>query len=261
VSIEALNWALDHMARTDDMSTSTKVVLMLLANRADPETGACYPSVRYIMARSSLGDSTVRAACKELVRRNLLAIELRTKPDGTKTSNTYRMRLETPPPPAIGGYPPTIEGSHPQPLRVEPPMVEGHDTKDLDERMRQTLFADANGAWSEFWKAYPRKTAKQTALKAWRKVKATEIPAVMAALEQHKTSEQWIRGVIPHPATWIHQRRWEDETVRIGADLGQCMWNRDGSRDPTQLRCTGRGTQEDRGIIYCIKHQHLHRNR
>jgi len=127
------------------------------------------------------------------------------------------------------------------------------------DKESKTLFADANGAWSEFWKAYPRKTAKQTALKAWRKVKATEIPAVMAALETHKTSEQWLRGVIPHPATWIHQRRWEDETVSTLDDLGQCMWNKDGSRDPDKARCTGRGVEDDRGVIYCTKHQHLHR--
>jgi len=139
MSIEALNWALDHMARTDDMSTSTKVVLMLLANRADPETGACYPSVRYIMARSSLGESTVRAVCRELVRRNLLAIEPRAKPDGRQTSNTYRMRLETPPPPAVGGYPPDIGGGPssqwrgiPQPLEGPPPANGPHDTKEGD---------------------------------------------------------------------------------------------------------------------------------
>jgi len=131
-----------------------------------------------------------------------------------------------------------------------------HLDSDLDSD-KNTL----QGAWDEFWKAYPRKTAKQVALKAWKRVKADEVSTLMAALEKHKASEQWTRGVIPHPATWLHQRRWEDETVSTLDDLGQCMWNRDGTRDPDKLRCTGRGTQEDRGIIYCIKHQHLHRNR
>jgi hypothetical protein len=136
-----------------------------------------------------------------------------------------------------------------------------HSDTDSDTDRSTTLFAEANGAWDEFWKAYPRKTAKQVALKAWKRVKADEISALMAALEVHKGSEQWTRGVIPHPATWLHQRRWEDETVSTLDDLGQCMWNRDGNRDLDKPRCTSRGVQEDRGIIYCSKHQHLHRAR
>jgi uncharacterized protein YdaU (DUF1376 family) len=121
-----------------------------------------------------------------------------------------------------------------------------------------TLFADANSAWAEFWEAYPRKTAKQVALKAWKHVKATDIPAVMTALEKHKRTEQWGRGVIPHPATWLNQRRWEDETISVGPDLGQCMWNKDGSRDQKQPRCTMPGAEEIKGLVYCRKHKHLH---
>ena len=67
-----------------------------------------------------------------------------------------------------------------------------------------------------FWSTYPRKTAKANALKSWRKIKPDKPLAqriILAVREQAKTS-QWTRDdgqYIPHPATWLNQRRWEDE--------------------------------------------------
>ena len=67
-----------------------------------------------------------------------------------------------------------------------------------------------------FWSTYPRKTAKANALKSWRKIKPNKGLAqriILAVREQAKTS-QWTRDdgqYIPHPATWLNQRRWEDE--------------------------------------------------
>lgn len=72
---------------------------------------------------------------------------------------------------------------------------------------------DADG-FDEFWDAYPKKSAKQDALKAWRKVKAEEVAAVMAGLAVAKASKDWLKDggqFIPHPATWLYGRRWEDE--------------------------------------------------
>lgn len=116
----------------------------------------------------------------------------------------------------------------------------------------KTLSAKADGAWVEFWNAYPRKTAKQTALKSWRRIREEEVPAIMAALEKHRQSDQWARGVIPHPATWLNQRRWEDDLV-VGEDLGQCMWNLNGTRGEGG-RCERQAVVEKSGIVYCREH-------
>lgn len=67
-----------------------------------------------------------------------------------------------------------------------------------------------------FWAAYPRKTDKQDALKAFRKLKPDGelMLRMMAALEQQKTSPQWTKDggqFIPHAATWLNGRRWEDQ--------------------------------------------------
>lgn len=71
-----------------------------------------------------------------------------------------------------------------------------------------------------FWFAYPRKVGKGAAEKAFAKIPEDQIPAVMSALEKQKQSDQWKKnnGVyIPHPCTWINQRRWEDG-VQTDAD-------------------------------------------
>ena len=117
----------------------------------------------------------------------------------------------------------------------------------------KTLAANAAGAWEEFWQNYPKKTAKKDALRAWRKVKAEETEALLDALERHKQSDQWQRGVIPHPATWLNARRWEDETS-CGTDLGQCMWNINGDHG-TQPRCEQEAVEEQDRIRYCQAHR------
>jgi len=75
----------------------------------------------------------------------------------------------------------------------------------------KALFANANGEWEAFWSKYPNKTNKQTALKRWKRMKAADVPAIMASIEAHKATDQWQRGIIPHASTWLNQRRWEDE--------------------------------------------------
>lgn len=70
--------------------------------------------------------------------------------------------------------------------------------------------------FEEFWKMYPNKKAKVVAKKAWAKITDidTIFTVIMSALDAHKKTEQWTKSggkFIPHPATWLNQRRWEDE--------------------------------------------------
>ena len=71
-------------------------------------------------------------------------------------------------------------------------------------------------SFNDFWKAYPKKVSKATALKAWNKLKPNDdlVREILSALERQKTSVQWQKDngqFIPYPATWLNGRRWEDE--------------------------------------------------
>jgi hypothetical protein len=65
--------------------------------------------------------------------------------------------------------------------------------------------------FESFYLSYPRKVAKPQAKKAWSKNKCV-LAEVLPALEQHKKTWKDPQ-FIPHPATWLNQRRWEDETI------------------------------------------------
>ena len=76
--------------------------------------------------------------------------------------------------------------------------------------------ADTSELFNEFWTAYPRKVGRQNALKAWEKLKPDKetFSVIMSGLEKQKKCGDWHRGgeqFIPHPATWINGKRWEDE--------------------------------------------------
>ena len=64
-----------------------------------------------------------------------------------------------------------------------------------------------------FWQAYPRKEAKPAALKAFTKLgpSAELLDEMLQAIAQQRTGKQWSEGFIPHPSTWINNKRWTDQ--------------------------------------------------
>lgn len=76
--------------------------------------------------------------------------------------------------------------------------------------------------FAEFWSAYPLKKAKATAEKAWAKLKpGAELTAtILSAIATQRASADWQRDggqYIPHPTTWLNQRRWEDEVTHASS--------------------------------------------
>ena len=63
-----------------------------------------------------------------------------------------------------------------------------------------------------FWKQYPRKVAKPNALKSWLKIKPDDVvlKKMLDAINQQQLPSKEIQFV-PHPATWLNAKRWEDE--------------------------------------------------
>ncbi|MDR1572389.1 MAG: HNH endonuclease [Clostridiales Family XIII bacterium] len=79
--------------------------------------------------------------------------------------------------------------------------------------------------FDEFWEAYPKKTGKDAARKAWKKRKPTaELHTRMLdAVGQQKQSGQWRRDggqFIPSPSRWLNEGRWDDEPPEGGGQDG-----------------------------------------
>ena len=69
-----------------------------------------------------------------------------------------------------------------------------------------------NDQFEMFWKSYPKKTAKESAKKAWIKIKPNDelIAKITKAVKDQKLSERE-QQFIPHASTWLNNKRWEDE--------------------------------------------------
>jgi hypothetical protein len=82
---------------------------------------------------------------------------------------------------------------------------------------RTTLARQAERMFDEqFWPAYPRKVGKQDAAKAFIKLDpdAGLLDVMLKAVARQQLTPEWKRDAgqfIPHPASWINGKRWQDE--------------------------------------------------
>ena len=71
--------------------------------------------------------------------------------------------------------------------------------------------------FDRFWAAYPRHVNKPSAKKAFLALKPDEelLAEMLDAIDKQKKSNQWQEAqFIPHPTTWLHGRRWEDDVAQ-----------------------------------------------
>ncbi len=79
--------------------------------------------------------------------------------------------------------------------------------------------------FDEFYLAYPRKAARAQAVKAWNKLKADDalIDRILEDIPIRIKSGEFDtsdKTHIPHPATYLNGRRWEDEIIPRGVSHG-----------------------------------------
>ena len=104
--------------------------------------------------------------------------------------------------------------------RAESILIEGskEEYKDADASESKINIPAPMEAFTNFWEQYPRKVGRLAALKAWTKLAPAEtlVAEIMAALAKHKSQSAWSHDggrYIPHGATWLNGRRWEDQIV------------------------------------------------
>ncbi len=67
--------------------------------------------------------------------------------------------------------------------------------------------------FDQFWQVYPRRICKFNAKKAWVKIKEDK-SIIIEAVKKQKEADMFKLNdpqFIPHPATWLNEKRWEEE--------------------------------------------------
>ena len=83
-----MNWAWKQA-----LAPTPKLILMALADTAD-DRGICWPSVPTLAQKCTVSPRTVQRVIRALANKGLMVAEPRFRPDGSCSSNRYRLRIE-----------------------------------------------------------------------------------------------------------------------------------------------------------------------
>ncbi len=72
----------------------------------------------------------------------------------------------------------------------------------------------SNDRFDEFYKVYPKKVAKEQAIKAWKKIKPNDelFDKIIKSIKSQGLADR-DKQFVPNPATWLNGKRWEDEVT------------------------------------------------
>jgi hypothetical protein len=94
----------------------------------------------------------------------------------------------------------------------------GREGKGKERKTRDASGCD--DGFTAFWAAFPNRKARQDAEKAWAKLSpSVELQAtILKAIAVQGQGEDWRKEggrFVPHAATWLNGKRWEDEVVAV----------------------------------------------
>ena len=196
-------------------------------------TGFCYASNEWLCRILEMSDRTLQRNLRILHDRGF--IEIRDGEGGSKTRKIFAGvnpfaaawegddMMNT-----IPGHPPTkMSGPPDKNVGGTPDKNVGgiKNKKDQSTEKNRTPKAPKGASAPEyrpeiferFWALYPIHKSRQSAVKAWDRLKPSDelMRTISKALKrQMATDEQWARGIgIPYAATYLNQRRWEDDIL------------------------------------------------
>ena len=185
-------------------------------------------TVKGLMQVMGVGKDAVQSCLRQLESAGYLMRE-QCREGGRFSKNVWVLLEESASP--LAGFPSPEKPSAVLPSPVNPPQYktienkdntnippisptgEGEETQDFSEE--KCLPKHKPERFERFWDAWPKghKKARRSAVRAWDKLKASDklLDRMAEALAQQMQSDQWKRGFVPYPATWLNGRRWEDE--------------------------------------------------
>lgn len=234
------------LAKAIPLKGGKKSVLLVLADTADDE-GVCWQGATTLAQWTGMGNSTVWRHLAALEELGLVARRRRRNTSSVlQLDETAMKALREVDPDAVvitlrPGENSRFENSQSENSRIGNPELSIRQVAYKDEpslnphsststtSTRQTK-RDRDAAFDRFWSVYPRRVAKQDAVKAFAKaLKAATVEQIVAGVEAYvadcrKAGRE--RDHIAHPASWLNAGRWEDEYAGM-APTDPLAWLRD----------------------------------
>lgn len=100
------------------------------------------------------------------------------------------------------------------------------EEEEVEEERRRTPVRkpvkDLDPMFERFWDAYPRKSAKGTARKAWSRASLRADPeTIIAGAERYAADGNRLDEFTAHAATWLNGDRWEDDPLPARTGRGE----------------------------------------
>jgi hypothetical protein len=114
---------------------------------------------------------------------------------------------------------PNTDNPHTEKPNTEIPLTDNPTLVNTEYKTNteKEINTDCVNAFNEFYSAYPKKVGKEPALKSWKKIKPALYEMIIADVKNRSANHiGWQdKQYVPNPATYLNQKRWEDEVNPI----------------------------------------------
>lgn len=165
----------------------------------------CYPSRGKICSDLGISSDTFTKYLKQLTDSGYLTVT-QEKEHGRFAHNVYTLPDMVSPCPIDSDTEDSGHGG----------MVSKKNSSKSNKNNKKNNTQKMAAGFDDFWTAYPKKKSKEAARRVWDKLRPSEElqSVILQAVENQSTSPDWTKAggqYIPYPATWLNNRRWEDD--------------------------------------------------
>lgn len=171
-----------------------RLVLFVLAESADNETGTCYPSIKSIAERAGLSERAVHYSLKKLSQMNMISIQRNASPYGTNIYNLTPMKGGAKFAPGAKYDAKGVQWVAPEPS-IEP--------------SKENIYSPD---FETFWSSYPRGHGnKKKSYDQWQHLTPAQRQRAIDQLPAWHKSQRWADGYIKLAELWLRDKYFDDD--------------------------------------------------
>jgi DNA replication protein DnaC len=186
---------------------AAKAIYAYLASFAGASS-CCYPSRGKICSDLGISSDTFSKYLKQLTDSGYLFVA-QEKEHGRFSHNVYTLPDMVLPCPIDSATETSVHGGM---------VSKSNSSKNNKNKKKNSNTKASASGFEDFWKAYPKKKAREAAKKAWDKLRPGEElrNVILQAVQIQINTPDWKKAngqYIPYPETWLNNRRWEDDVA------------------------------------------------